>query len=71
MKRKLSSQMIALKNEVYHATQRMRACRAADRLHRLYDAVGRAELRIKSIRMELEYNLYENEFLFPLAKQDK
>jgi len=68
MKRKLSSEVIGLKNEVFHAQQRLKACVMSERIRKLYEVVSESERKIKRLRIELEYNMYENEFLFPLVE---
>ena len=67
MKRKLSKEVVNLKNELYHASQRLKACVMSERIRRLYEVVSESERKIKRLRVELEYNMYENEFLFPLV----
>jgi len=71
MKRKLSSEVIGLKNEVFHAQQRLRACVMSERIRKLYNIVSESERKIKVLARELEYNIYEHEFLFPLVETSK
>ena len=71
MARKLSSEVINLKNELFHAKQRLKACVMSERIRKLYDIVSESERKIKRLARELEYNPYEHEFLFPLNETSK
>ena len=71
MARKLSSEVIGLKDELYHAKRRLDACVMAETIRKLYEVVRVAERRIKRMRQELEYNPYGEEFLFPLIVSDE
>jgi len=71
MKRKMSKEALGLKNEVYHAQQRLRACLMSERIRKLYEVVSESERKIKRLSRELEYNPYENEFLFPLVNTEE
>ena len=71
MKRKLSPEVISLTNELFHAKQRLKACVMRERIRKLYTIVSESERKIKVLARELEYNIYEHEFLFPLVETNK
>lgn len=71
MARKLSSEVINLRNEAYHAKRKLDACIMSENIRKLYEVVRVAERRIKRMRQELEYNPYGDEFLFPLMVSDE
>ena len=67
MKRQLSEEVQGLKNEVWHASQRLKAAIKSEKVRRLQESVRVAERKIKRILFELEYNMSSDEYMSPLG----